>query len=68
MRHPREGRDYDLRDETFGEEDVYVEALDETPGERSYVRELKAMSPGWRRSSRSRTRRVCASRTSCSRS
>jgi transcription termination factor Rho len=44
IRHPREGRDYDLREETFGEEDVYVEALDETPGERTYVRDLKAMS------------------------
>jgi transcription termination factor Rho len=44
LRHPREGRDYDPREETFGEEDVYVEALDETPGERTYVRDLKAMS------------------------
>jgi transcription termination factor Rho len=44
MRHPRSDRDFDLREETFGEEDVYVEALDETPGERSYVRDLKSMS------------------------
>jgi transcription termination factor Rho len=44
MRHPRSDRDFDLRDETFGEEDVYVEGADEAPGERSYVRDLKAMS------------------------
>jgi transcription termination factor Rho len=44
MRHPRAERDFDPRDETFGEEDVYVEASDEAPGERTYVRDLKAMS------------------------
>jgi transcription termination factor Rho len=44
MRHHRGERDFDLREETFGEDDVYVEAVDEAPAERTYVRELKAMS------------------------
>jgi transcription termination factor Rho len=44
MRQPRDGRDFDPREETFGEEDVYVQGQDEAPGERSYVRDLKAMS------------------------
>jgi transcription termination factor Rho len=43
MRPPR-AEPFGAREETFGEEDVYVEANDESPGERSYVRDLKAMS------------------------
>jgi len=43
MRPPRE-RDFDPRDDTFGEDDVYVEASDEAPGERTYVRDLKSKS------------------------
>ena len=44
MRHTRGDREFDARDETFGEDEVYAQAHEEAPGERTYVRELKAMS------------------------
>jgi transcription termination factor Rho len=42
-RQPRGGREPE-RDETFDADDVYVEAQGEEPGERVYVRDLKARS------------------------
>jgi transcription termination factor Rho len=44
MRHGRGDRDFEGREETFGEDEVYAQAHEEAPGERSYVRELKAMT------------------------
>ncbi len=44
VRKTRDQRDFVAHDEPLGEDDVYVESEDDTPGERLYVKDLKAKS------------------------